>query len=777
MSRKRVKIIVPYFLIVSIIVAAILFFFFKSREAVDFKKLRGQSHYNVILITIDTLRADRLGCYGFLPDVTPTVNLFASRGVLFNTAIAQTPLTLPSHATILTGTQPTFHGIRDNGGFVVSDKLQTIAEVFKSAGYETAAFVSAYVLDSKWGLNQGFDYYFDRFDLGRYEKISLADVQRRGDETIDEVISWLEKRKNGKFFTWIHLYDPHTPYSPPEPFNQQFSDRPYLGEIAFTDVQLSRLWNFLETQNLTRNLILVFTSDHGESLGEHGESTHGFFVYQEAIHIPLIFVTPFPRLQGKKIDQIATLADIMPTVCEMVGLKTPSEVQGQNLIPFFSGRKVEENKLAYSETYYPRFHFGWSELRSFQNRRFKLILAPVPELYDLKNDPDETRNLVYLEKKVFEKMNSEAHAFEAQASQNALETEFNKIDEDTRERLAALGYLGSFIDPAKLKGKKLADPKDKISVFNEISRARESGLAGNPEEAVASLKKIIDDDPDIGDAHFALGNVYFKMKKYPEALESFSRSLELKPDDTFAVINITNCYLGLHQPEKAEAFIKDYLKKGFDDPQLHFVLGNLNVYQGRLEKAVEYFEECIKKNPGSASAYNAIAAVYLTLDKIDQAENYLNKAYELNPRLTSVRYNFAQLREKQNRLPEAVEFYKQEIADSPKNYKALYNLARLFRISGRESEELEALKKAIAANPDFPLSYFYLARIYLNRGENYAEALRLVKKGLELNPDQSNLPLGYFLLADLYNRLGDNEKSRAFARKGQTLAGQKTGQK
>ncbi|MBC7348926.1 MAG: sulfatase-like hydrolase/transferase [Candidatus Aminicenantes bacterium] len=755
-------------LLLAIALAGLSTFIFLSRDS-GLKSVRGQKNFNIILITVDTLRADRLGCYGFTPNVTPTMDRMAASGVRFENCIAQTPLTLPSHTTILTGTLPIYHGVRDNGGFVVPPQLQTLAEAFKTAGYKTAAFVSAYVLDSKWGLNQGFDYYFDRFDLGRFEKISLGEVQRRAEETIDEALNWLEKNKSQKFFAWIHLYDPHTPYEPPEPFKSQFADRPYLGEIAYTDSQLARFWNFLEKEQLLNNLFLVLASDHGESLGEHGETTHGFFVYQEGIHVPLIFVTPFERFQGKTYSGVVTLADIMPSLLEMTGLPVPAEVQGQSLVRYFSGRKKPVDNLVYSETFYPRYHYGWSELRSFQNNRYKLIIAPVPELYDLKVDPDEQKNLVYIEKKIYQELTRLAEDFEKKAGDSALEPDFASVDEETREKLAALGYLGSFVDPSKLAGKKLADPKDKINIFNEISRARETGMAGNFEEAIATLKKILEEDPTISDGFFALGNVYFKARKFQEAVEAFSRALELKPDDSFAVINVANCYAALNRLEMAEKFIQDQVQRGFDDPQFYHVLGTLYALRNNYDKALPYFEQCLRKNPRSASAHNAIAAICLNRDDLACAEQHLRAARELNPTLLNLRYNLAQLYEKQNRLPEAMELYQQEIADSPRHFKALFNLARLYRLQHREQEELETLQRALQADPNFPLTYFYLARIYLRRGERLQEAIELVKKGLELKPEKENLPLGYFLLADLYNRLGNYAASDEYARKGQQL--------
>ncbi len=759
------KIIIP---VLILILAAILVFIFLPKKPSP-SRLRAGQDYNVILVTIDTLRADRVGCYGYTPDVTPAIDRWAAEGVRFEECISQTPLTLPSHTTIMTGTLPIYHGVRDNGGFVVPDKLETLAESYKSAGFKTAAFVSAYVLDSKWGLNQGFDYYFDSFDLGRFEKISLGEVQRRAEDTINEALNWLGKNKDDKFFVWIHLYDPHTPYDPPEPYKSQLADRPYVGEIAYTDSQLARLEDYLQSSGLKDKLFLIVASDHGESLGQHGETTHGFFVYQETLHVPLIFVTPFKQFSGKSYTGVVTLADLMPTVLELSGIKIPAEVQGQSLVRYFGGQKKTDDRLAYAETYYPRFHYGWSELRSLQNNRYKLILAPVPELYDLTNDPREEKNLVYAQKKVYEELTALAQEFEKKAGEKAIQADFSSVDEDTKERLAALGYLGSFVDPAKLKGQKLADPKDKINVFNEISKAREIGLSGNFDQAIAALNKILQEDQTISDGFFALGNVYFKARKFKEAAGAFTQALELKPDDSFAVINVANCYAALGQVEEAEKFILAQVKRGFDDPQFYHVLGSLYALRGNYDKALPYFEECLKKNPNSASAHNALAAIYLNRDDLTRAEKHLEVARALNPTLLNLRYNLAQLREKQNRLEEAMELYQQEIADSPNHFKALFNLARLYRLQHRQEEELETLQQALKAEPSFPLTYFYLARIYLNQGQNLNEAIELVKKGLELKPDKDNLPLGYFLLADLYNRLGDYARSEEYARQGQEL--------
>jgi len=753
--------------------AALAAFLLLRPRTPDFARLRGPKDYNVILITVDTLRADKVGCYGNAQAGTPAMDGFAAAGIRFENCIAQTPLTLPSHTTIMTGTLPIYHGVRDNGGFIVPSELVTMAESFKARGYETAAFVAAYVLDGKWGLDQGFDTYFDKFDLSRFEKISLAEVQRPANEVIDEALGWLERKKDGKFFAWIHLYDPHTPYAPPEPFRSEYPDHPYLGEIAFTDTQIARLWDFVGRNGLRDDLFLVLAADHGESLGEHQEQTHGFFVYQAALRVPLIVVTPFERIQGVTSPEPVGLVDVLPTVCEMAGIDIPPSVQGKSLVPSFFGSRASADRLVYAETFYPRYHYGWSDLRSVQDRRFKLILAPVPELYDLERDPAEAKNLVYLEKAAVEDLSARAEALMGEAGRNALEVDISKVDEETREKLAALGYVGSFTDSAKLAGQRLADPKDKIGIFNELSRAREAGMAGDFDEAVRTIEAILKDDPTISDAHFSLGNVLYKARRFTEALASFTRSLDLKPDDSFTVINISNCYQALGRFDEAEKFVLDYIASGFEDPQLYFLLGNLKVHRNEPDKAITYFEKCLAVNPRSASAHNGLAAVYLNRESngdLARAETHLGEAAAINPTLLSLRYNTAQLREKQGRLAEAADLYLREIEDAPTSFKALFNLSRVYRQMGREDDEFAMLKRTIEVEPDFPVAYFYLARIHLRRGQDYEGAIALVHQGIERKPAPSELPLGFFLLADLYNRVGDSARSEEYARKGQAAA-------
>ncbi len=750
--------------------AVVLAGLFLLKPGDSFSRLAGKKDYNVILITLDTTRADRLACYGYEGIRTPVIDRLAERGLRYERCMAQTPLTLPSHTTILTGTFPPFHGVRDNGGFIVPPALQTMAEQYKAKGYGTAAFVAAYVLDSRWGLNQGFDTYFDNFDLSRFERVSLGSIQRPANEVLDQALGWLAENKDRKFFTWIHLYDPHTPYEPPPPYDQEYPERPYLGEIAFADSQLGRLWDFLEANRLLDSTFLVLAGDHGESLGQHEEITHGFFVYQEAIHVPLIIVTPFKRLQGRTVAQPVTLADIMPTLLDMTGFPVPAEVQGRSLVPGFFRPEGVEDEMAYSETYYPRYHYGWSELRAVQDRRFKLILAPELELYDLEQDPTEKQNLAAAKPAQVQDLRRRAETLFDTYSQNAHELDFKRVDEETREKLAALGYVGAFTDPNKLKGKKLANPRDKIGIFNRLTSAREQGMSGDPQKAVETIKGIIAADPDITEAYFSLGNLYYRLRRFREAITYFQQCLDRKPDDSFSAINIASCYLALRRPEEAEKYLLAYLKKGLEDSQIFFVLGGVFLNQKKYDRAVSAYEECLLKNPESASAHNALAAVYYLLEDLDKAESHIQEALRLTPKLSSIHFNLAEIQEKRNREDEAEKSYLKELEITPSHFKACYNLARLYRQRGDERREEEYLNKAVSISPDYPLPYLYLARLQLKNGRDYAGAVEMVKKAIGMHPDRGNLALAYFLLADLYNRLGQPAEANRYARLGQEAA-------
>src|SRR6266571_8313472 len=358
---------------------------------------------NVVIITIDTLRADHLGCYGYGQIRTPNIDALASESARFEHSYTPVPVTLPAHTVIFTGTYPAFSGIHDFSGNKLNPKQATLASVLQRQGYTTGAVIGSAVLDSRFGLNQGFDFYYDHFDFNRLQESNLDAMERPGNVVTDVALDWLGKNAQAKFFLWMHLYDPHYPYRPPAPYSEQYKDRLYDGEIAFADAQVGRLLQFLKEKNLYRNTLIMLVGDHGESLGEHGEKTHGFFIYNATLHVPLIVhmpvshgPTPRSGASEKVTEPVAepiNLADLMPTVLEIVKLDLPSGVQGRSLVPLLAAKGKMESASLYAETFLPRLHFNWSELRGVETENYHFIDAPKPELYDLAKDPGETQNL------------------------------------------------------------------------------------------------------------------------------------------------------------------------------------------------------------------------------------------------------------------------------------------------------------------------------------------------------------------------------------------------
>jgi arylsulfatase A-like enzyme len=353
---------------------------------------RGSAPRNVLLVTLDTLRADRVGSYGYTAAQTPALDGLAARGARFASATTTTPLTLSAHTSLFTGTFPTFHAVRDNTGFHVEDSLTTMAEVLKARGYRTGGFVGAFVLDARWGIAQGFDDYFDDFDLTEDVGPGLDAIQRRGADVVDRALAWLGQPSEQPFFGWVHLYDPHTPYAAPAEYASRFPatrDGAYDAEVAYTDAQVARLLAALDAAGRRDDTLVVVLSDHGEQLGEHREQSHGFFVYDATVQIPLIVAGP--GVSPRVVPDQVRIIDVMPTVLDLVGVALPDGVHGTSLRPALDGQRQE--LLAFSESWYPRFHYGWSELQAVRDGAFKFILAPARELYDVAKDPGELTNL------------------------------------------------------------------------------------------------------------------------------------------------------------------------------------------------------------------------------------------------------------------------------------------------------------------------------------------------------------------------------------------------
>ncbi len=735
----------------------------------DFASLRGDGEYNVLLITLDTIRADRLGAYGFEGIDTPIIDSLAARGVTFTRAYSPTPLTLPAHTSIFSGTFPPYHGVRDNGAFAVPAELTLMAEVFQANGFATAAFVGAFVLDSRFGLDQGFESYFDDFELPRQNIIGLGTVQRPAEEVIDAALEWLEGEGSSPFFLWVHLYDPHTPYAPPEPYRSKYAGKPYLGEIAYTDAQIGRLLEGLSGRGVADDTFVVVVGDHGESLGEHGEIEHGFFVYEESIHVPLIISLPFAQLHGVRRSQLVSLVDIMPTVLEMSGLDLPPALQGLSLVPLFSGQPDDWRQYVYAETFYPRYHFGWSELQTVQDERYKLILSPEPELYDLLEDPDESNNLAGDRVSIFATLERQAEAMIAAYSEGGGRAQVVEIDEETRQSLAALGYLGGFQPAVDDDQEALPSPRDRIGVYNDLLMARRLKHQGRLEESQVLLEQIVVEAPAAIDAYMTLGNLHSEQGRHMEAIAVFEAAIAEKPTDTSLLLLLASENMKLRRFDQAEKLLMDFIDVVPEDARIYYFLGNLNRFGRNHRAAIEYYRKSIALNPESAASRTGLASSYLSTNEVALAEEHINRALEIDDSIPDVNFTRAQVYQKRGALDDARRGYLRELELFPSHLRASYNLSIVYREEGLVGKEEEYLRKAIEINPDFPLSHLFLARIYMHRGEQLEEAVHMVQWAIQQRLSDPDLAFGHFLLADLYSRLGDAERARENARMGEQV--------
>ncbi len=724
---------------------------------------------NVIFLTLDTTRADKLGCYGERQRVTPNLDRLATEGVRFDQVMSPAPLTLPAHSTIFTSTLPPTHGVRDNGGFTLGSRHPTLASVLKRrGGWATGAFVAAFVLDSKWGLDQGFDTYYDDFDLTKYTTVSLGDISRPASEVVDHALPWLDQHASERFFAWLHFYDPHSPYTPPEPYKTLFAQRPYLGEIAYMDSQIGRVLEWLDKRGLSERTIVVALGDHGESLNEHGEGTHGLFIYDATLRVPLIIRSPYDRLRGRSVGSVVRSEDVMPTVLDLLGVEPPRRIGGRSLAPLMGGAVSDMNLDGYAESYYPRYHYGWSPLRAIRAGRYKYIEAPRPELYDTQQDPSETKNLYDERRALADRMAAELRALEASADA-AQPAEQPAIDPETRERLAALGYIGTFSETSRAPGELLPDPKDKIDVFNMLLSAREESASGTKTISVEKLEKVIATDPNIIDAWTMLGNAYMKRDEPAKALESYKQALKLSPGYDLATVNMAAAYRQLGQYDAAIAGYQRYLQSDPKNAYVHYQLGELFMETKNRDKAAASFQRALELDSKLASARNALGVVAFERGDLAASEREVRAALDQKPDVRLAHYNLALLAERRGDPQSAIAEYKRETELHPDSFKAEFNLGRLYEQLGDRQNQLAAFQRAIAANERFAEGYFYLAKLLMDLGQDLDEAVRLANKGLEVGPTSDYAPLGHYVLADIYNQQGRRADADRHAALGRAL--------
>jgi arylsulfatase A-like enzyme/tetratricopeptide (TPR) repeat protein len=714
--------------------------------------------YNVLLITLDTTRADHLPAYGYKNVKTPGFDRLAETSLIFEDAIAHVPLTLPSHASILTGQLPIGHGVRDNEGFVVDPKIPTLASILKGRGYATGAFVSAFVLDSRWGLNQGFDSYFDRFNP--YREVNRDDIQRRAEETESEVEKWLPANKDHRFFCWVHFYDPHEPYDPPEPYASTYASNRYDGEIAYMDQYVGKLLAKLDELRVSDRTLVVVTGDHGEGLGEHDERTHGMFLYSTTLQVPLLIRVPGGK--QRRIHGIVRHVDLAPTILDFLGISPGGEMQGSSLIPVINGTEASD-RTAYSESLYAEHHYGWSPLRSLTTNRHEFIESPKAELFDRKKDPGQLRNLIHDRESVAQDLAEQLRAVSDQYTRKDLGGP-RKMDADTEAKLRSLGYLGS---PVPTSAESLrTDPKDKRQVVADVDASVKALARKDFQEALRLALPLTTSDPKIVDAHLVAGSALSNLQQFDKGLDELFKVLAVQPDHTTALATIGTTYESMGKLEEAERWYLKVLKVEKDHPYTIVKLANLYRRMNEPAKAEEYFSRAMQpvdagvKPTEDASSrartYSASAEMNFGAGKFVEAERDLKAAIELTPREPDLHFNLAQIYEKTGDVPKAIVSYQQEIAVTPGNFNAHLNLGLLLLQQGNADAAIPCFQKLLQLRPAEPRASFLLAEAYNLMDRNLDEAVQLARQGLAQMPDHKR---GYALLAELYTKLGRTKEA------------------
>ncbi len=663
---------------------------------------------SVILISVDTLRADHLSCYGYRRMLTPHLDTLAKGGTIFAQADSQVPLTLPSHVALLTSTYPFANGIEDNVA-ELGPQAVTLASVLKNHGYRTGAFVGGFVLDARFGLNRGFDEYDSPFDLHRQQGKDPSDIKRAGADVVASAEKWLAEEPAEPFFAFVHLYDLHTPYEIPPQRNVAPGLSGYDQALSYVDGVLGGFLAFLQERALLAHTLLVFVSDHGESLGEHGETTHGYFVYQSTLHVPLIFHWPSqsPKLQSR-IEQPVSLLDVSPTILQFLGVPVPAEFQGHSLLEILRGAQQAPEGI-YSESLYAQFHFGTAPLRSLRVGEYQYIEAPKPELYDLAQDPGENSNLFGSKPVLALTMRSRLRKLRLDNASKGVAAA-SSLSPEAIERLRALGYLVSST-PRAASAESGADPKDRIRQYEEYGRALIQASAGQLAEADASMERLLAADPDLIDVRLSLGLDEQKLDRHQQAIAAFQQVLKEVPTNSLAHFDLAVSEFALGQTDQAIKELQAVLalapyytraeellgtiwlqKQDYErardqfnhlltvdpgDYAAHYNLGVLAVIEKNSAEAEQQLQAAIKTDPSAAEAHNTLGSLYLELGKLDPAREEFETAVRLQPKFAWAHYNLGIVLHQENRDPEALREFELAQEADPKFTRAAEAIRQL----------------------------------------------------------------------------------------------------
>jgi arylsulfatase A-like enzyme len=654
--------------------------------------LRG---WNVLLVTVDTLRADRVGAYGSRRGLTPTIDGFAAAGLRFERTYAHVPLTLPSHASLLTSSYPTRHGVHDNGTFQLGPSPPTLAEALKRAGYRTAAFVGAFVLDARFGLGRGFDVYDDRM-LGRGGDVEF--VQRSAEQVLAPAYAWItsgalspgarsSERATASprssvpsppssvpspWLAWVHLYDPHEPYAPPEPYRSSYASEPYDGEIAYADAALGAFVAELRRTNALDHSLVIVASDHGESLGEHGERAHGLFAYDSTLRVPLVMSAP-PRLQPGLFRDTMRLVDVVPTILDLLGAPALPNVDGRSVRPFIGGAQPFDRPASYFEALNANLARGWAPLTGVVAGGFKLIDLPVPELYDLDADPSEQRN-------VYAQQRATTHDLETRLDQIARAASSvappAPLDADADARLRSLGYVvSSRALPRKAYGS-ADDPKTLVHLNTALDEAADAWARGDADTAVRTLRGIIAERRDFTVAYDRLANVLRAIGQSDDAVRVLDEAARGGHADRSILRSLGAALRDAGDLKRSAAVLADVAARDASDLDAADELGVTLTRMGRAREAERQFRRVLAASPNAAETWNNLGSLFLAMRQYADAATALSRAVEINPNLAASHNGLGVAYAAQGQMDRAVAEWTRALELRPGYADAQYNLDR-----------------------------------------------------------------------------------------------------
>ncbi|MEW5804840.1 MAG: sulfatase-like hydrolase/transferase [bacterium] len=701
--------------IIALLSIFITLFWFSSISGACGAALSPAAHSpNILLITIDTLRADHVRCYGYEAIKTPHIDDLARNGVLFTNAFSPVPLTLPSHASIMTGQYPIRHGIHNNGNFSLPEPANTLSEILQSNGYATGAIIASWVLASYCGLNQGFGSYDDNIgdNAGKMGK-QHDQLSRTGEVITDLAEKWLLQNHKKPFFLWVHYFDPHFPYDAPAPFDTLYKNLPYDGEIAFTDQCLGHLFAKMQEQGIMDNTLIILAGDHGEGLWEHNEQGHGLFIYDTTLKVPLIMRYPKLFQRGKKVTSLVSTIDIMPTIVESLKIRSKeTSIQGRSLVPLITGEKKTIRPILYCQSLYPQLNFNWSSLEGIiTSDGWKYIQAPNPEIYNLKDDPEEKTNLYAKHLQKANHLQKELLSLKKDLSGKSdplCTARQTVLSPETGEKLRALGYFSGVRNKAitqtgEQSASSLPDPKDMVQVLVQIDRAREFDATGQPDKAIKVYKEVISQDPNNIMAHHCLGLAYRSLGKPDMAVPEIRKVAEMDPE-------YYNCL---------------------------DLLGTLYDQLAMPENAIQAYEQALEIDPSHAAIHNHLGIVYLKMNALDRAKEEFKKVLALQPDQVLSSLALASLGEIYTRrgdLEKAAEKFKRSLGFNPLNRDAHISLADIyFRLDNKEQSIYE-WEKIVELWPDDYLSCYKTAQILLTVNKT-DRALYYLRKCLQVRPD------------------------------------------